>query len=769
MAESLAKISSMIESARDLTIEAAASANTKLTDVSTAMRPAEISKLLNSRVERDVLNGMKCVLLTISRGGDGLPFFADVVKNVTTSNQKIKNLVLVFLTRYAELEPDIALLSINSIQKLLNDKNTLNRARSIKALAGIRISTIIPILTLSMKRTIADPSPIVRAATAVAIGKVYDKNDSSSKQLFEFLTRLLSDSDITVVASAIKAYYKISPDLAKHSKRWDPIHGNFRRFCAILPEIDQWSQTFLIQILTSYSRVFLPIPRLTDGEQVVVMPQDYNVPFDYEIKFDPDLKLYLDSVSKLIHSDSRSVIISVAKSVYALAPPKTFKTFKINEALLRIATTSADSQISYCALQFISEICLKDKTIFEGYFKRFYLFPDESLAISSCKLQILASLASETNIKFILEELKYYAVNSSDDLVSAEAIKAIGRCSKISSGWNQVILSWSLKQIKTASGVQLNEILTVVRYLLQQKLTGDISTQRSDIIQTVYKLSLLLNGEDTNLRSEAKASALWIVGEMTTATENSIGPDVLRLSIKTFAQEVEVVRYQILILAAKVYSYELDTLYRHNKEDEIYEKLQHNVIYKMYQHVLHLAKYDVSYDTRDKARMLTVLLGNNKTELASLFLQVPKAIPLVSTLERKSTFTLIVEQYLSVSDWCDPVSDPSIRKEISIQEISLNISFNKTENGLPKNENAISSQLYHRDFKTPEVNKSEPYQLQSLDDFFGSEEEDESEESSSEEEQSEEAEESEAEESESDESEEESEGEEVGLLDSNAL
>ena len=53
------------------------------------------------------------------------------------------------------------------------------------------------------------------------------------------------------------------------------------------------------------------------------------------------------------------------------------------------------------------------------------------------------------------------------------------------------------------------------------------------------------------------------------------------------------------------------------------EKFSNSIEYKMFQHALHLAKYDSSYDTRDRARMFSVLLSSvDRAQLASLFLQV---------------------------------------------------------------------------------------------------------------------------------------------------
>ena len=59
----------------------------------------EISKLLDSRVEREVLEGMKRIIAGISKGRDMEPFFAQVVKNVVASNIEIKKLVYIYLLR----------------------------------------------------------------------------------------------------------------------------------------------------------------------------------------------------------------------------------------------------------------------------------------------------------------------------------------------------------------------------------------------------------------------------------------------------------------------------------------------------------------------------------------------------------------------------------------------------------------------------------------------------------------------------------------------
>ena len=59
----------------------------------------EIAKLLESRTERDRLEGMKRIIAGMSKGRDMEGFFAQVVKNVVAGSIEIRKLVYIFLLR----------------------------------------------------------------------------------------------------------------------------------------------------------------------------------------------------------------------------------------------------------------------------------------------------------------------------------------------------------------------------------------------------------------------------------------------------------------------------------------------------------------------------------------------------------------------------------------------------------------------------------------------------------------------------------------------
>lgn len=76
-------------------------------------------------------------MMTLGRDVSG--FFADVVKNISVDSLEIKKLVYQFISHYAEQNQDLALLSVNSLQKDSRSQNQRVRANAIRAMAGIKV------------------------------------------------------------------------------------------------------------------------------------------------------------------------------------------------------------------------------------------------------------------------------------------------------------------------------------------------------------------------------------------------------------------------------------------------------------------------------------------------------------------------------------------------------------------------------------------------------------------------------------------------------
>ncbi|KAG0687537.1 AP-3 complex subunit beta, partial [Pichia californica] len=208
--------------------------------------------------------------------------FPHIIKNVNSTNLKIKRLVYIILLSFNHLQQDISLLSINAIQKSLTDKSAINRSLAIRCLSGIRIPAILPILLLSMAKLVKDSSPLVRSACTIAIIKCTEldiqynminkkKNNttitttkkdylinslkdetSTIYQLNNYLDILLSDNDPKVLSCSIIAYYEI------FNGCFDILHNKLNNLINHIEEMDSFAISNLIDIIIEYNRLFLP-------------------------------------------------------------------------------------------------------------------------------------------------------------------------------------------------------------------------------------------------------------------------------------------------------------------------------------------------------------------------------------------------------------------------------------------------------------------------------------------------------------------------------
>lgn len=244
----------------------------------------------------------------MSRGTDCSEFFADVVKNVASPTLEIKKLVYIYLLQYAESEPDLALLSINTIQKALNDQNQLVRAMAIRVMSGIRVPVISQIVALGIKKCVSDMSAYVRKSAAVAIPKCYNLDPSTLPQLTEYLGVLLGDRSFYVVGAAVMAYQEVCPD------RWDLLHPHYRSLVKMLIDMDEWGQLALLRVLTVYARRTFPMKPQKKQVRSAKANEKDETDFYAEngngatkTSYDADLEMLLKSCLPLLQSRNSAV------------------------------------------------------------------------------------------------------------------------------------------------------------------------------------------------------------------------------------------------------------------------------------------------------------------------------------------------------------------------------------------------------------------------------------------------------------------------------
>lgn len=562
----------------------------------------------------------------MSRGLDCSEFFADVVKNVASPSLEIKKLVYIYLLRYAESEPDLALLSINTIQKALNDQNQVVRAMAIRVMSGIRVPVISQIVALGIKRCVTDMSAYVRKSAALAIPKCYRLDPTTLPQLTEYMSTLLGDRSFYVVGAAVMAYLEVCPE------KWELIHPHYRGLVKMLIDMDEWGQLAVLRLLTEYARNSFPARRKVKANKASrrsAKEAFYSDQSEGEdtgknkaetvAVMDPDLELLLKACEPLLQSRNSAVIVAVARVYRHLAPPGHLPI--IAGPLVSLVRGPVDVQ--HMALVNIVAIALHSPQPFAKYSTHFLVHASDPPHIWRLKLELLTLIFQYTNThtkNLILSELEYFAQGHSKDLVQ-EAVRAIGRCAQSQTKNAARCFRLLLRQVESSDGILVAESLTAIRHIIQQNPNAHS--------KTVIRLAKAL---DTATNPSARASIIWLVGEFAGMNGgNNVAADTLRLLSKGFAGESEQAKLQIVLLAAKVYAHHLNATQSgaapaEGAEEE--EEDKKHPVALLFSYIMLLARYDLSYDLRDRARLYkSILSAPSSTQLATLLLLAPKPTP----------------------------------------------------------------------------------------------------------------------------------------------
>ncbi|KAK7033043.1 AP complex subunit beta [Favolaschia claudopus] len=534
-----------------------------------------IRNQLDSSSDREKLDAMKRLVALISKGRNVSEYFAQVVKNVASQNLEIRKLVYIYLLRYAEHEPDLALLSINTFQKDLTDHNPLIRAMALRVLSGIKVPMIGSIVVLAIKKCAADMSPYVRKAAAFAIPKCYELDSSHLPALIEIISSLLRDRSPLSIGSVAVAFEAVCPT------RLDMLHQQYRRLCRILVDVDEWGQIDLLNLLLRYARTMLPRPT--------------------EDEIDNDVKFLLTSAEPLFQSRNPAVVLAAARVFYYTGPPSYHS--RLVQPLLRLLHTS--KEVERVVIAYVHALSHSNPSLFSPFYHQFLIRTDDFRQVKQDKIKVLLLLANFETHQAILREFIDCA-DDPDDQVVSEVIRAIGRCAHSIPECTQQCLTALITMIKSQRDAVVSSAVMVLKYLVQSQLTAASSSSFASVAATAQQSPLkiieqLARRIDDIRHAQARACVLWLVGQYSASNEPTKGPegvvewapDILRKAAKSFSAESPLAKLQIITLAAK-----LLVLCPSDRKLSLISG-----------YVFSLAKFDLNYDVRDRARSITSLLS----------------------------------------------------------------------------------------------------------------------------------------------------------------
>eukprot|EP00698_Gefionella_okellyi_P003107 TRINITY_DN12904_c0_g1_i1.p1 TRINITY_DN12904_c0_g1~~TRINITY_DN12904_c0_g1_i1.p1 ORF type:complete len:1021 (-),score=279.54 TRINITY_DN12904_c0_g1_i1:233-2959(-) len=499
------------------------------------------------------------------------------------------------------------------------DKNQLIRALALRVMASIRVHDIVQLIILAIRKCSTDSSPYVRKAAAHAIPKVYSLDTGKADELVEIIATLLKDNSTMVLGSALAAFNEVCPD------NFEMIHQYFRKLCHLLVDTNEWGQISIINMLLRYGRAnFVNVTEAEKGDQLKesAFYSDEDESADEadvaakeaKVEMDPDHRLLLKSVLPLVQSRNTGVVLAVANLYYHLAP--LYEAQKMGKSLVRIMRNS--NEIQYVVLANIATMATLRPSMFAPALKEFFVRSTEPSYCRTLKLEIITHLATSGTISTIMKEFKTY-VKSPDEPLIIATIQAVGRVAHRLPDVADNCLRTLLALLSARSEVVVAEAVIEIKKILQSH-----PDEHDSVLTTLAKLM------DTTTAPTARSAIVWLIGQYCKKIPK-VAPDVLRKLAKSFCDEEENVKLQTLNLALKLY---------------VTNPSQSS---KLFQYVTSMARYDASYDIRDRARLmrkLTNLDGKSgaaalsATEIEDVFLG-EKPIPIYrSPSDDRSRFTI---------------------------------------------------------------------------------------------------------------------------------
>ncbi|KAI8807063.1 adaptin N terminal region-domain-containing protein [Cladochytrium replicatum] len=569
----------------------------------------DVRKLLDSKFEREVLDGLRLLLALICKGKDVAEYFPDVVRNVASTSFEVRKLVYIYLIRYAEQEPDLALLSINTFQKDLSDMNPVIRAMSLRVLSSIRVAVIVPIVMFALKKATTDMSPYVRKTAANAIPKVDSLDPTQRPHLLELIETMLNDNSSAVLGSVIASFNALCPD------RLDMIHKHYRKLCRTLADADEWGQVEVLAILLRYARAQFLDPKANETTTSTTTAQQPNSFYDDDtttssVSLDPDHLLLLDSLQPLLNSRNPMVVLSVARLLFHAAPSSHLRAAVA--PLVRLIRSGAREE-RYVVLMNVYTILESGgeavRKAWAPHVLCFFVFAGEPGFVVDLKLELLALVASEDNFTVVLNEMKNY-VRSADEKLVVRTVRAVGRlCGRF-----PVLVDEALDVLMGLLGTKndsvIAESIVVIRRLVQQLCVqpGPASTSqttpdasRTTAVRIIVQLS---NSLDTITSPSARAAILWLLGQYASYVPRT-APDALRRVARTFTTESDAVKLATLSMGSKLAVERVSKIQDDHTDDE---HARTRSVLLLLAYVVEMARFDLNYDVRDRARMLKALV-----------------------------------------------------------------------------------------------------------------------------------------------------------------
>ncbi|GFS35407.1 adaptin family protein [Actinidia rufa] len=465
----------------------------------------------------------KKVISYMTIGIDVSSVFSEMVMCSATSDIVLKKMCYLYVGNHAKYNPDLALLTINFLQKDCKDEDPMIRGLALRSLCSLRVANLVEYLVGPLGLGLKDGNSYVRTVATVGVLKLYHISSATCVDA-DFPTMLkhlmLSDPDTQVVANCLSALQEIwSLEASKSEEASREKEALLSKpvvyyFLNRIKEFSEWAQCLVLELVAKY------------------VPSDSNEIFDV-------MNLLED---RLQHANG-AVVLATIKLFLQLTLSMTDVHQQVYERIkapLLTLVSSGSPEQSYAVLSHLHLLVTRAPMLFSSDYKHFYCQYNEPFYVKKLKLEMLTALASESNTYEIVTELCEYAANV-DIPIARESIRAVGKIALQQYDVNAIV-DRLLQFLEMEKDYVTAETLVLVKDLLRK-----YPQWSHDCIAVVGNIS------SKNVQEpKAKAALIWMLGEY--AQDMQDAPYVLESLIDNWEDEYSAeVRLHLLTAVMKCF------------------------------------------------------------------------------------------------------------------------------------------------------------------------------------------------------------------------